>query len=77
MTLMLVVNREGVPTNIHIATPLGCGLDAKAVQAVGGWRFKPAEKDGQPVAVEVAVKSHSTCTEQILKEKNRRERKGN
>jgi TonB family protein len=46
MTLMLVLNREGVPTNIRIATPLGCGLDAKAVQAVGGWRFKPAEKDG-------------------------------
>jgi len=55
MTLMLVVNREGVPTNIHLTTPLGCGLDAKAVQAVGGWRFKPAEKDGQPVAVEIAV----------------------
>jgi hypothetical protein len=25
------------------------------VRAVEGWRFKPAEKDGQPVSVEIAV----------------------
>jgi TonB family protein len=53
--LQLVVNREGLPTNVHILTPLGCGLDAKAVQAVEGWKFKPAEKQGQPTAAEIEV----------------------
>jgi len=55
MTLLLVINREGLPTNIHISSPLGGGLDAKAVHATQSWRFKPAEKDGQPVAVEIAL----------------------
>jgi TonB family protein len=55
VTLGLIVNKEGLPTNIHIMSPLGCGLDAKAVQAVETWRFKPAEKDGEPVRVVIAV----------------------
>ncbi len=55
VVLALVVNKEGRPTNIHITAPLGYGLDVKAVQAVETWRFKPAEKDGQPVATEIAV----------------------
>lgn len=53
--LGLTVNEDGVPTNIHVLNPLGCGLDAQAVRTVEGWRFKPAEKDGRPVAVEIAV----------------------
>lgn len=54
-TLGLTVNQQGIPTHVHILNPLGCGLDAQAVRAVEGWRFQPAEKDGQPVAVEIAV----------------------
>jgi TonB family protein len=55
VTLGLIVNKEGTPTKIHIVSPLGCGLDENAVHAVEGWKFKPAEKDGQPVNVEIAV----------------------
>ncbi len=55
ITLLLVVSRDGLPTNIHIASPLGGGLDAEAVRTAQSWRFKPAEKDGQPVAVEIAL----------------------
>jgi TonB family protein len=55
VTLWLVVNKEGVPTDIRILQPLGYGLDAQAVKAVENWRFAPAEKDGQPVNVEIAV----------------------
>ena len=50
-----VVDKKGVPTNIRISNPVGCGLDVKAVQSVQGWRFKPGEKDGEPVAVAIAV----------------------
>jgi len=53
--LSLVVNREGNPMNIRISRPLGYGLDAKAVDAVEGWKFSPAEKDGQPVATKIMV----------------------
>jgi TonB family protein len=30
---------------------LGEGLDANAMEAIRSWRFKPATKDGKPVAV--------------------------
>ena len=53
--LKLVVNKQGAPTNIHISRPLGYGLDAKAVEAIQSWTFSPAEKDGVPVNVEIAV----------------------
>ncbi len=55
MTLGLIVDKEGVPGNLRILKPLGCGLDWQAIQAVSSWRFQPAEKDGQPVRVEIAV----------------------
>jgi TonB family protein len=55
LTLMLVVEKDGLPTHVHVVRPLGCGLDLKGVQAVRNWRFRPAEKDGQPVRVEIAV----------------------
>lgn len=55
IVLGLIVNDEGLPTKIHIVSPLGFGLDAKAVQAVKTWRFNPAEKDGHPVPAEIAI----------------------
>ncbi len=53
--LSLVVSKEGAPINVRITRPLGYGLDAKAVEAVETWKFAPAEKDGQPVPVQIAV----------------------
>ncbi|MGP0018279.1 MAG: energy transducer TonB [Candidatus Sulfotelmatobacter sp.] len=55
VTLGLVVDKEGLPTNIQIINPLGCGLDAQAVRAVEGWKFRPAEKEGEPVSTKIAV----------------------
>jgi TonB family protein len=55
ITLKLEVDPSGTPTNIRILSPLGCGLDAQAVKTVASWRFKPSEKDGVPVRVEIAV----------------------
>jgi Gram-negative bacterial TonB protein C-terminal len=36
-----------------VVHPLGMGLDENAVATVSTWRFAPATKDGQPVAVAV------------------------
>jgi TonB family protein len=55
VVLMLVVNKEGAPTSLRVSQPMGCGLDEKAVQAVKNWKFAPAEKDGVPVDVDIAV----------------------
>jgi protein TonB len=33
----------------------GRGLDEEAVKAVRTWKFKPAIKDGRPVAVQIFV----------------------
>lgn len=53
--LMLVVNQEGLPENVRIQTPLGYGLDEKALAYVRTWRFQPAEVDGQPIAMSISV----------------------
>jgi len=55
VVIWTVVDKNGIPTHIRISNPIGCGLDAKAVQAVQTWRFRPGEKDGEPVAVAIAV----------------------
>ncbi len=55
VTLGVKVTEEGLPADIHILSPLGYGLDAQAVKAVKQWRFNPAQKEGQPVPVEIAV----------------------
>jgi TonB family protein len=55
VTLGVQVDSTGIPRNVRILSPIGVGLDQKAVLAVQGWRFKPAVKDGHPVAVEIAV----------------------
>jgi TonB family protein len=55
VVLSLVVDKMGQVRNIRILNPLGFGLDQKAVETVSKWQFKPGTKDGEPVAVELAV----------------------
>lgn len=55
VTLVVVVSEGGIPRDIHVAVPLGYGLDAKAVEAVQSWKFSPSQKDGHPVPVEVSL----------------------
>lgn len=55
VTLALVVTSEGEVTNVKVVHRLGSGLDEKAVEAVKQWKFKPATKDGEPVAVALSV----------------------
>jgi TonB family protein len=53
--LWLVVGPDGMPHNIKVARALGHGLDEKAIEAVRQWKFQPALKNGEPVAVQVNV----------------------
>ena len=53
--LSVVIGEDGKPRDISVTYSLGMGLDEKAVEAVRSWRFEPARKDGNPVAVQIAV----------------------
>ena len=53
--LAVAINAAGTVDSIKVVQPLEPGLDQKAVEAVQQWRFTPATKDGQPVAVQSAV----------------------
>ena len=51
----LVVSKTGEPQDIRIQTPIGFGLDQKAVESVAGWKFKPATRNGEPVDMPIAI----------------------
>jgi TonB family protein len=51
----LVVNQNGMPTNVRLFRGIGNGLDEKALEAVRKYRFKPAMEHGKPVPVEINV----------------------
>jgi TonB family protein len=51
----LIVDKDGLPQKVHVTRGLGDGLDENAVEAVKQWRFKPAMKDGNPVAVAMSM----------------------
>lgn len=53
--LVLVVGKDGQPSEIRVAQSLGMGLDEKAIEAVNRWRFRPGTLNGQPVATRIAV----------------------
>lgn len=53
--ISLIVDAQGVPRNIHVHKSLDPGLDRNAMIAVGKYRFKPAIRDGEPVAVFVIM----------------------
>jgi len=55
VVLSIIVDDTGMPRNIRVSRPLGLGLDEKAIEAVLKWRFRPAYKDGRPVAVYATV----------------------
>lgn len=52
----VIVDAQGLPRNPRVVRHLGMGLDEKALEAVERYRFKPAKKDGKPVAVQIFVR---------------------
>ncbi len=54
--ISLIVDAQGNPQNIRVVRALGMGLDAKAIEAIRQYKFKPAMKDGTtPVPVQITI----------------------
>ena len=45
------IGPDGKPRNLRVTKGLGLGLDAKALEAVAKWLFKPGMRNGEPVTV--------------------------
>jgi TonB family protein len=50
-----LVNEEGNPIDLRIEKSLGYGLDEKAMDCFSQYRFRPAMRDGQPVAQRITI----------------------
>lgn len=50
-----LIETDGTVSGGRISKSLGFGLDEKAIEAVGRWKFAPAYKDGKPVPVEAMI----------------------
>jgi TonB family protein len=53
--LQIVVDKTGHVARVRLERALGYDLDVNAMEGVKVWRFDPATKDGQPVAVEMKI----------------------
>jgi len=53
--LAVVVNSEGNVRDVEVCRRLDPALDLQATRTVSQWKFQPATKDGQPVAVHIPV----------------------
>ena len=55
VVLNVVVGADGSAQQVSVLRSLDPGLDQKAVETVGTWKFRPGMKDGQPVAVQAQI----------------------
>jgi periplasmic protein TonB len=53
--LQIIVDQAGAVRDVQVVKHLGLGLDEKAEETVKTWKFKPATRNGTPVAVRVLV----------------------
>lgn len=51
VVLYVVIDANGVPSEINVYRHLTPGLDASAIESVKQWHFTPATKDNQPIAI--------------------------
>ena len=55
VVLNIVIDKAGKISRIRLERALGMGLDENAMEGVKRWRFNPATRNGQPVAVEMKI----------------------
>jgi len=55
VTVVLVVSSAGLPRDVRVAKGLDKDVDQSAIDAVRKWRFSPARKDDQPIAVRISL----------------------
>lgn len=55
VVVSMIVDSEGKVRDVHVLRGVGMGLDENAMEAVKKYKFKPALKDGKPVAVYLNV----------------------
>jgi TonB family protein len=54
-TLYAEVTKEGSVANIKVVKSLDPQLDAKAIEAVQKWRFRPAKRNGKDVTMAATI----------------------
>jgi TonB family protein len=54
----LVVNSKGLPQDVHVVQSAGRTFDNSAMDAIRQYRFSPAMRKGEPVAVSVTIETN-------------------
>jgi len=55
VSIQLIVDAQGNPQNVHVTRHAQYGLDQRAVEAVRQYKFRPAQFQGHPVAVQIVI----------------------
>lgn len=55
VSIRLIVDSQGNPQDVRLASHLGMGLEEKAIEAVRQYKFKPAMYQGHPVSVQIVI----------------------
>lgn len=55
VVLGIVIDKTGKISRIRLERPLGMRLDENAMEGVKNWRFNPATRNGEPVAVAMNI----------------------
>lgn len=55
VTLSGVIGTDGSVSHVKIEHSVDAGLDREATATFRKWKFKPATRDGQPVAIKTSV----------------------
>ena len=55
VSIKLIVDSQGNPQDVRLASHLGMGLDQKAIDAVKQYKFRAAMYQGHPVSVQIVI----------------------
>lgn len=53
--IALVVDKFGQPSDIKLVSPIGYGLDEKAMDSVKTWKFEPGRRGSEPMATYATI----------------------